>query len=414
MIKTSKRFMALLLSILMIMSMAGCKEPEATPYTPSISPSQSTAVVEPPTTAEPVTEKVDPTSVSLVAVGDILLHVGANIPAVQADGSYNYDYLFKHVTDKIQAADIAVVNQEVILGGRELGIQGYPNFNAAQEVGDALVKAGFNVVLHATNHTFDQGVKGITNTINYWKTAHPDMTYLGIHDSKEDSDKVKVMEVNGIKIAMLNYTYGLNGYDLPAGQEYLVDMLDSKETIAADIAKAKELADFVVVYPHWGTEYNLSVDNSQKDWAKFFADNGVNLVIGTHPHCLEPVEWVQGNSGNKMLVYYSLGNYISIQYRNISMLGGMSKVTITKDSSGTYISDYNMDFLVTHYIPGRAEVTTYMLNDYTNELAAQHAINTEPYSGDKAEFYKSVNAQYPFTVEGLKQLAKDVCPDLAK
>ncbi|MGN0375854.1 MAG: CapA family protein, partial [Butyrivibrio sp.] len=108
------------------------------------------------------------------------------------------------------------------------------------------------------------------------------------------------------------------------------------------------------------------------------------------------------------LVYYSLGNFVSIQYYNFSMLGGMAQVSITKDASGTYISSYDMDFLVTHYTAGRTAVTTYFLDDYTDELAAQHAILIEP-----NEKYMNVNKNYPFTVEGLKALARQICPDLA-
>ena len=185
-------------------------------------------------------------------------------------------------------------------------------------------------------------------------------------------------------------------------------MTDStKDKIAADIAKAKEISDFVIVFPHWGTEYNLGTDDSQKSWAKFFADNGVDLVIGTHPHVVEPVEWIDRADGGKMLVYYSLGNFVSVQYYNFSRLGGMAKVSITKDSSGTYISDYGMNFLITHYTAGRGAITTYFLDNDTDELASQHAILTEP-----SEKFMEVNKNYPFTVAGLKALAKSICPDL--
>lgn len=113
-------------------------------------------------------------------------------------------------------------------------------------------------------------------------------------------------------------------------------------------------------------------------------------------------------------MYYSLGNYISIQYYNYSMLGGFAEVTITKDSTGTYISDYDMDFLVTHYTAGRTEMTTYFLSDYTDELASRHAILTEPYAGQYAEGYRNVNQWYPFTVEGLWNLARQICPQFVK
>ncbi len=363
------------------------------------------------TTEEPTTEYVEPITITLSAVGDMLMHGGVSSPAVQADGSYNYDYLFDHVRDIIQGSDIAVVNEEVIFGGNELGIIGYPMFNVRTELGDALVNNGFDVVLHATNHTLDQHDTGVFNTINFWKNNHPDTSYLGIHDSAEDAAKITVKDVNGIKIAMLNYTYGLNGFEVPANEPYLVDLMTdaNKDKIADDIARAKELSDFVVVYPHWGTEYNMGISDEQHAWAEFFAEQGVDLVIGTHPHVVEPVEWVESSNGHKMLVYYSLGNFVSIQYYNYSMLGGLAKVSITKDSTGTYVSNYDMDFLVTHYTSGRTAVTTYLLDEYTDELAASHAILTEP-----GPDFMAINQYYPFTVEGLKSLAKTICPDLAK
>ena len=371
------------------------------------------------TTSEPASEEttevtatVAPVSVNLIAVGDMLLHGGIHNSAMQADGSYNYAHVFEHTKDRIAAADIAVANQEVILGGVELGVSSYPQFNSPQDFGDALVDAGFDVILHASNHTMDKDTVAVLNTIHFWKEKHPDITFLGINENQEERDTIRIVEKDGVKLAMLNYTYGLNGFSLPSDKPYLVNLMDEahKTEIAEDLKKAREEADFVIVYPHWGTEYVLEATDEQKQWAQFFADNGADLIIGTHPHVVEPVEWITASDGRQTLVYYSLGNYISIQYYNYSMLGGFAEVTITKDSSGTYISDYDMDFLVTHYTAGRTEMTTYFLSDYTDELASCHAILTEPYTGQYAESYRNVNQWYPFTVDGLWNLARQICP----
>lgn len=359
-----------------------------------------------------VTATVAPVSVNLIAVGDMLLHGGIHNSALQADGSYNYEHVFEHTKDRIAAADIAVANQEVILGGVELGVSSYPQFNSPQDFGDALVDAGFDVILHASNHTMDKDTVAVLNTIHFWKEKHPDITFLGINENQEERNTIRIVEKDGVKLAMLNYTYGLNGFSLPSDKPYLVNLMDEahKTEIAEDLKKAREEADFVIVYPHWGTEYVLEATDEQKQWAQFFADNGADLIIGTHPHVVEPVEWITASDGRQTLVYYSLGNYISIQYYNYSMLGGFAEVTITKDSSGTYISDYDMDFLVTHYTAGRTEMTTYFLSDYTDELASRHAILTEPYAGQYAESYRNVNQWYPFTVDGLWNLARQICP----
>jgi len=192
--------------------------------------------------------------VTLVMVGDILMHMPVNNSGRLADGSRNFDHLFTYTKDMIEAADIAIVNQEVILGGPELGISGYPRFNTYYEVGDALVNAGFDVILHATNHSLDRGREGIENCLAFWEEHYPDIAVVGIYDSKEKQDEIYVCEQEGIKIAILNYTYGTNGLPFPAGMPYAVNLLD-RERIASDVARAKEIADFVVLCPHWGTEY---------------------------------------------------------------------------------------------------------------------------------------------------------------
>jgi len=373
-------------------------------------------VTQEPDTQEATTSYVEPTTVDLVMIGDMLMHGSASTPALQADGSYNYDYLFANVKDDIMAADVAVVNQEVIFAGNELGNQGWPSFTVRTEQGDALVNNGFDVVLQATNHTTDWAEGGIVNTLNYWKNNHPETTVLGIHESQEAADAITIYESNGVKIAMFNFTYGVNGH-VPDDKKYLVDVLsaESMQSIAENLAKAREMADFVVVFPHWGSEYSLAVTQDQRNWAQYFANNGADLIIGTHPHVLEAVEWVTATDGRNVLCYYSLGNFVSIQYHNTTMLGGMAKVEISKDSAGTRISNYDMDFLVTHYVPGRSVVTTYFLDDYTDELAATHAILTEPYTGDAAAVanYHAWNDPYPFCVATLKALAETICPDLA-
>ncbi len=428
--KPTHSLIAMLLCLCLgITTLAGCSRTassDGTIYLESTSQTvdSSTGNSETASTVKPVSEEtsaeettevtatVAPVSVNLIAVGDMLLHGGIHNSALQADGSYNYAHVFEHTKDRIAAADIAVANQEVILGGVELGVSSYPQFNSPQDFGDALVDAGFDVILHASNHTMDKDTVAVLNTIHFWKEKHPDITFLGINENQEERDTIRIVEKDGIKIAMLNYTYGLNGFSLPSGKPYLVNLMDEahKTEIAEDLKKAREEADFVIVYPHWGTEYVLEATDEQKQWAQFFADNGADLIIGTHPHVVEPVEWITASDGRQTLVYYSLGNYISIQYYNYSMLGGFAEVTITKDSSGTYISDYDMDFLVTHYTAGRTEMTTYFLSDYTDELASRHAILTEPYAGQYAESYRNVNQWYPFTVDGLWNLARQICP----
>lgn len=313
--------------------------------------------------------------VSLLAVGDNLIHIEVVQSGLQEDGSYKYDHLYDEIKEVIMAADIAVVNQETILGGESLTYSGYPAFNSPTEIGDALVKAGFDVILHATNHTLDKGLKGVANTFEFWN-RYPDITVLGINQSEEDRRTVPIIEKNGIKIAMLNYTYGLNGYKIPDGMPYLVNMIDKKQ-MEEDIKKAHEEADFIIVFPHWGIEYVYEPIPSQKELVKFYYELGVDLVIGTHPHVIQPVEWITSDNGHNMLVYYSLGNFLSYQKEAPRMLGGIAHVNIVKDDQGTYISDAGITPIVTHYEHGPSDYNygIYKLSEYTSEMGQRHGVS---------------------------------------
>ena len=320
--------------------------------------------------------------VTLLMVGDILLHVPVEKSAKREDGSYSYDIIFSETKDLIQAADLALVNQEVILGGTELGISGYPAFNAPYEVGDDLVEAGFDIICHATNHALDKGKKGVTNCLNFWKTAYPEITVLGLHDNPEDP--LYIFEKDGIKIAFLNYTYGTNGISLPEDMPYAVDLLSNKSKVLADIQYAESVADFTVVCPHWGTEYRLTADASQEKWTKLFLENGVDLVLGTHPHVIEPVEQITDEeTGHSMLVYYSLGNYVnwtSSSGDGIAnrMVGGMAQVTLERGDDGKVsISNYGVTALVCHLTSGQDGVTVWPLSSYSEEMAAENEIRKQ-------------------------------------
>ena len=201
--------------------------------------------------------------VSISMVGDVLMHNPTLKSGLQEDGSYNYDHLFKNVKKHMENTDISLANQEVILGGTDLGISAYPAFNAPQELGDSLVQSGFNTILHATNHTLDKGEKGVDSALTYWKEKHPETAVLGIHESQEDRDQIYIFEKKGFKIAILNYTYGVNGNRIPEDRSYIVDLMD-KSQMEKDIQKANELADYVIVCPHWGTEYVFEATDEQK------------------------------------------------------------------------------------------------------------------------------------------------------
>lgn len=335
---------------------------------------------EEPTTIDNTTYKVN-----FVAVGDNLISDSVVHCGLKSDGSYEFGELYEELKEDIQRADLAAINQETILGGPDFDYTGYPNFNSPYEIGDAVREAGFDIVLQATNHSYDMGVQGIQNSIKYWK-KYPEITMAGLNKSQKKQDEIKIVEKNNIKFAVLNYTYGLNGYQLPEGQEHLVNLLD-EETIINDLQRAEELADFTIVFPHWGIEYSYEPNEAQKYLAKVMVENGADLIIGTHPHVLQPVEWILSDNGNKALCYYSLGNYTSSQDKTATMLGGMAKLTVVKRGNDIKIKK-NAGILpiVTHYIWGEGRITkTYKLNDYTEPLAAVHSIHSvaDDFSIDK-------------------------------
>lgn len=345
---------------------------------PALTQSPETASsVEP--TSEPTPEAVPVPKIRLVMVGDILLHTPLAESGKKPEGGYDFSAIFVNLKEEIEGADLALVNQEVIIGGEELGVSGYPAFNAPYELGDALMDAGFDVVLHATNHALDKRKKGILNCLSFWRENYPDTAVLGIHDSTESQQEIYVYEQQGIRIAVLNYTYGTNGVELPKDMPYAVNLLQ-KDSVAADLERAREIADFVVVCPHWGKEYVLEQTGTQENWAEFFVENGADLILGTHPHVIEPIEQITSENGNQALVYYSLGNFVnwtSGTGAGVSnrMVGGMAQVTISLDENGeAVITEYGVLPVVCHLEKGFGGVTVYPLSEYTEELAERNEI----------------------------------------
>lgn len=329
------------------------------------------------TTQEPTTTAPD-IEIDMMMIGDILAHEGVYKSGLMDDGTYNFDHLFKNILSDTAASDINVVNQEVILGGTELGLSAYPCFNSPYEIGDAEVKAGFNVVLGASNHPLDKWTDGLNNCMNFWSTKHPETMLLGLNKSQEEQDTIPIYEKNGFKVALLNYTYGCNGIPLPDSMPYCVNLLDT-DKITADVTKAKELADMVVVFPHWGTEYSYEPDSNQVYWTNLFLNLGVDVVLGDHPHVIEPVETITREDGHQMVVFYSIGNFVCNQNEKPRVIGGMAKVLLVKKASdgSCYIKGYSFEPVIAHIVFGQGKITTYKLSEYTDSLANENWIKQQ-------------------------------------
>lgn len=266
------------------------------------------------------------TKVSMAMVGDALIHGTVYLTANRYANYNGYDFkpMLKYTKELIQDYDLAYYNQETILGGKELGLSTYPLFNSPYEVGDAFIDAGFNLVSLATNHTLDKGEKGILNSRAYWNKQE-NVVAAGSYSSNEERDKIIVSEKNGLTYAFLSYTTYTNGLIVPKGKEYLVNVYD-KEKVKKDVEAYKDKVDVIMVAMHWGTEYVSYPTTAQKEIANYLASLGVNLIIGTHPHVIEPIEYI-----GDTLVIYSLGNFVSSQVGVERLTGLMASLDIIKE-----------------------------------------------------------------------------------
>jgi len=270
-------------------------------------------------------------SADMVMVGDALIHSSIYVDAKQKDGTYNFLPMLEITKPITEKFDLAYYNQETILGGPSFGYSNYPRFNSPTEVGDAFIDSGFNLVSLATNHTMDKGEAGVLKSVEYWKSKTGIAT-AGQYSSQEERDMVRTYEVNGISYAFFSYTTWTNGLETPKGKEYLNNVY-SEAKAKADIEKVRDKVDVVMVAMHWGTEYYMGVSKEQTEIANYLSNLGVDIIIGAHPHVVEPVEYI--NNG-KTFVIYSLGNYISDQIGIERLTGLMMQVTIRKvvDSEG--------------------------------------------------------------------------------
>ena len=263
---------------------------------------------------------------NLVMVGDALIH-GIVYETAHKYANYNgYDFkpMLKYTKELIKDYDLKYYNQETILGGVELGLSTYPQFNSPYEVGDAFIDAGFNLVSLATNHTIDKYEKGVLNSRAYWNSKKDKILAAGSYSSFDERDEVIIKESNGIKYGFLSYTTYTNGLVVPTGKEYLVNVYD-EDLIKEEIERYRDKVDLLIVAMHWGTEYVTYPTEEQKNIAKYLSSLGVDIIIGCHPHVIEPIEFV-----GDTLVFYSLGNFVSSQVGVERLTGLMGSVDITK------------------------------------------------------------------------------------
>lgn len=276
-------------------------------------------VDETPTTEE--SENYE-TSATFIAVGDALIHSAIYYDAL-SNGVYDFNYIFTEVKPIIEKYDLKYYNQETILGGTSLGLSSYPLFNSPQEVGDAFMNMGFNLVSLATNHTLDYGERGMLSSLEYWGKQEG-VIAAGSYESEESRTTPRIMEVNGITYTLLSYSTLTNGLRIPYGKEYLFNLYD-EEKVKEDIERVRDKVDVVMVAMHWGAEYTHTPVQEERQIANYLASLGVDIVIGTHPHVIQPIDFIDDT-----MVIYSLGNFVSGQIGIERLVGLMASVTIKK------------------------------------------------------------------------------------
>jgi len=332
--------------------------------------------------------------VKIVAAGDNLLHNTISFDAKQEDGTYDFSSIYTRIAPITSAADISFINQEIMLTGK---ISGYPRMEAPAEVADALIGAGFNVINLATNHTLDKGEDGLAACLKNVKERDFEAV-LGAYETEEESKTPILLEKNGVTFGFLSYTYDMNGYTLSEGNEWKVDLINMSK-MKQDVQNIRPLCDYLIVSMHWGTEYMTTPSDDQRNLAQLLCDNGADLIIGTHPHVLQPLETITSTNGERQTVCaWSLGNFISNQHKLSTMLGGMLQVELEFDEDNNPVGiRASIIPTVTQYDDDAKNYEIYLLSEYTEDLAAVHGIR--------------LHASEPLSLAFLNELAQSVLGD---
>ncbi|MCM1174433.1 MAG: CapA family protein [Blautia sp.] len=303
---------------------------------------------------------------SFVVFGDNLIHEpiyryglrGAGNAEGRDLGEADFSFLYENVSAVIEESDVAVISQETPFVDEPALYGDYPRFGTPIQAGEAIADAGFDVAACATNHALDRGVEGINRTKAFFTDKH--IKCLGIQSEEEtDYHPCEILVRNGVRFALLNYTYGTNGIRLPEENPNMVHLLDDEDKITNDIKTAKAESDFVIVFVHWGTEYAGEPDDFQRKWAQVFAGCRADVVVGTHPHAVQPCEVIRGGDGYETLVYYSIGNYISAQPEEACVKGGMASFTVSLTPAGYKVTEYDFRPLTIRRQEGGKYVTEF-------------------------------------------------------
>lgn len=345
--------------------------------------------------SETVEEKVEPINFTMTAIGDTLCHNTQYWDAYNSSTKqYDFSYVYDDIKDYTSSADITIGSLETTFAGEDRGYSNYPVFNSPDSLATGLKDIGVDVISLAGNHALDYGYSGICRTIDVLDNVG--ISHLGTYKSAEDQDKILIKDVKGVKIAFINYTYGTNGIPVPSDKPYCLNLID-KDLISKQIKQAKEQnVDMIVACMHWGTEYKTSANDEQKELADFLFKSGVDIILGNHPHVIEPMEkktiTLDDGSTKDVFVVYALGNFTADQRAEITRDSAILNLDITKNSNGKILINRVSYVPIYMYKNSAAKVHKFKILDIEKSIAnydsGDSSIGSSVYSNLKVQLKK--------------------------
>ncbi|WP_294729404.1 CapA family protein [uncultured Faecalibaculum sp.] len=350
-------------------------------------------------------------SFTFTGVGDNLLHDTLFVYHEQDTGNRDYSGMYSEVTPYFQKSDLSYINFETPCAGDAFGLSGYPSFNGPLEMIDTLAGMGLNWFSTSSNHSMDAGADGLLAEMAYVNEKYPEIFYTGTYPDAQSQNIPAVMEINGIRVGLASFTYGLNGYVLPEDKPWLVNVfVKNEETGEVDYDLMDRIldpliaqSDVQIVSMHWGVEYQNQPNDMQKAVAQYLHDKGVEAVIGSHPHVIQPAEIIK-SADQETLVYYSLGNFISGQDQNYTMVGGMAQFTMNYDFDAKIatITDPSFTPTVTWISSDLRRYNTQLLQDYTDDEAASQYVTLVQGQNCSRRYVKEYVEQVMGQPEGIR------------
>ncbi len=334
-----------------------------------------TTTTEVTTTAEPEPEFV---SVRLVCAGDNLIHRSIYNQAKRRNKDdnrvYDFDFVYERVERYIKSADLAILNQETLVTD-EFEPSDYPRFCTPADMGIKMAELGFDAVSLSNNHILDKDEAGVLATLKFWDTVDSVISY-GAYKDAADMDNIRTLEVNGITFAFLGYMEHTNGLSLSSDVVAEITYLRETELIEEQIRRADEIADVVIVSPHFGTEISNELKSNQINMAKLMVEWGADIIIGTQAHTVQSMEYIEREDGTRGFVYYCLGNFVSAQDNPKALVGILGDLTVTKnlDTNEIVIENVKAIPIITQYGYNYSNIHIVPYSEYTDEMLKGHGV----------------------------------------